>query len=226
MLQPFLKAVDARLRASAAGALGKIPTESSVSALVAALEDPDGRTRAAAVNALGRVGGGRAEVVSELVRRLDDPDTFVRDRALIALARLQGEAAEALVLGDNAMRAAPPVMAIALALVGTDAAVSRAAALVSFPGTTDAVHGAVVTEDDEVRRIFATRLTGRGAWWRSTARCFGRRVTPASGGSLSKRSPTPTTTRPFSCCSRRWRATPRRPCAFAPRRPSRSGPRT
>ncbi len=158
VLAPFLRDGDARLRASAAGALGKIHTEVAADALLGAVGDPDGRTRAAVVNALARVGADRADVATALSRALDDPDGFVRDRVVVAVARLRGAAAEPLVLGDTAVRVGVAARATALALVGTDAALSRAAAMMAVPGTAEALRRALTLEDDEVRRTFAVRL--------------------------------------------------------------------
>ena len=88
-LSRFLASGDAKLRASAAGALAKVPGARSVTALLTAEGDPDDRVRAAVVNALGQ-NGTDARVLPAFERRLRDPDSFVRNRALVMLARVGG----------------------------------------------------------------------------------------------------------------------------------------
>ena len=139
LLERFLGEMDPRVRASAAGALGRCPGEASIRALARPLLDPDARVRAAAVNALARTGGPAERPL--LDGPLADPDGFVRRRALVALGRLGGPSSLARLAEALMHRGADedaPYAAVGLTLVGTPAAVAALA---------DWLHGASRLQD-------------------------------------------------------------------------------
>ncbi len=155
-LTRFLAGSDAKLRASAAGALAKITGERSVSALLTAEGDPDDHVRAAVVNALGQ-NGTDPRVVPALERRLRDPDSFVRNRALVMLARVGGAAVYDRVVALIPL-ALPEAGWVALALVGTDEALARVLAAVADAGTLGRIVRFVAREHPEVRAAFFNAL--------------------------------------------------------------------
>ena len=96
-LSELLADQDPDMRRTAAEALGKIGRDSSMTALIAALQDGEARVRAAAALALGRI--GQAESAPALVRSLADPAEMVRVAAAMALGELESsEFSEALIL--------------------------------------------------------------------------------------------------------------------------------
>jgi HEAT repeat protein len=156
-LARFLRDFEAGLRASAAGALGKIGHPLATEALLAAVEDPDGRVRAAVVNALGRVGEGDKRVLAALDLRARDPDPFVRNRAIIALARA-GKADVEVRVRAHAEKAELAARLVALAFVGTEAALTSVLDALSASGGLDKILGFLKREDPVVRAAFFTAL--------------------------------------------------------------------
>jgi HEAT repeat protein len=156
-LARFLTEPFAQLRASAAGALAKIPCSESLEALLVAAEDPDGRVRAAVVNALARVGQGDPRATLAIEARTGDPDTFVRNRALIALALVGGVAVEARVrrLGVGADAAARTV---ALALVGSEESLISVFEVLGQDGALESMLAYMENEDPRVRQRFFASL--------------------------------------------------------------------
>ena len=155
-LTRFLADRDAKLRASAAGALAKIPGQRSVTALLTAEGDPDDRVRAAVMNALGQ-NPADTRVAAALERRLRDPDAFVRNRALVMLARVGGPAVH-----GRVVKLSPLVTAeagwVALALVGTDEALAQVLTAVADAGTLGRIVRFVAREHPEVRAAFFAAL--------------------------------------------------------------------
>jgi HEAT repeat protein len=156
-LTRFLRATEAALRASAAGALAKIAHPAARDALLLTAQDPDGRVRAAVVNGLGRVGAGHDGVLAALELRARDPDPFVRNRAIIALARAGGAQVEIRVRAQ-AGQAARDAQLLALALVGTDAAVASVLDAMAEAGALEGILAFLNREDPAVRTAFFTAL--------------------------------------------------------------------
>ena len=158
-LVTLLKAPEAIVRASAAGALAKVDAPGTVDALLAASEDRDPRTRAAVVNALGRRGQHDARVMSHVRARLHDPDGFVRNRAAVVLASISGSEAEK-ALTDPATEALvePPARLVALALAGSDASLRRALILMTAPSSLKSAVAFLAHEDPDLRTAFFARL--------------------------------------------------------------------
>jgi HEAT repeat protein len=150
VLARFLRDGNPKLRASAAGALAKIPCAASLEALLPAGEDPDERVRAAVVNALGRVRDAEPRVLSALDARTHDPDQFVRDRALVALARVGRASVEARVLAARA-DVSEPARLVASAIVGTEASVARALDDLGRDGVLERVKAFLRHEEPAVR---------------------------------------------------------------------------
>jgi HEAT repeat protein len=127
VLGEFLRDERASLRASAAGALGKIPVDDAWRRLLAAADDRDPRTRAAVVNALGRSSGAPPGLYEALERRVHDPDAFVRNRAAIAIARAVRGAAAALAMSAETERLVDaPALTLMRGLCGTPETVALA----------------------------------------------------------------------------------------------------
>jgi HEAT repeat protein len=72
----------------------KLDISACLSALIAALKDPDGRVRGLAAQAIGEIGPRAALAVPNLVALLADPDEGSRNSACIGLAGI-GPAARA-----------------------------------------------------------------------------------------------------------------------------------
>ncbi len=155
-LTRFLAGKDAKLRASAAGALAKIPGARSVTALLTAENDPDDHVRAAVMNALGQ-NPMDPRVAAALERRLRDPDAFVRNRALVMLARVGGPAVYPRIVA-LAPQAMPEAGWVALALVGTEEALAQVLAAVADAGTLGRIVRFVAREHPEVRAAFFAAL--------------------------------------------------------------------
>jgi HEAT repeat protein len=143
------------VRASAAGALGKLDHTMSREVLVSLLDDRNARVRAAAVNALGRV--GREAAVSLLEGVLADPDPFVRNRVAIALGRIGSPDAEAALDRARARDDAPDFqdfVLVGLGLCGGPRAFSLAVGALSDPGRQARLQTLLDGEAPEVRKQF------------------------------------------------------------------------
>jgi HEAT repeat protein len=117
ILAALLRGDDPKVRASAAGALGKIPGEVSLEALVRSSSDPDGRVRAASVGSLMRIGIGVSRAATAIVTRLRDPDPFIRNRAVVALSRIDPEKAKKLLVAPW-LQVAEPARLVAETFAG------------------------------------------------------------------------------------------------------------
>ncbi len=106
-LKPWLQSAERDRRWWAARALAAIGTPEAITALIAALDDPDPDVRACAV--VGLAGLRAPEAVDALVARLSDPSAYVARLAADALARIGTPAVPALIAalekGDVAARA-------------------------------------------------------------------------------------------------------------------------
>src|SRR5207244_66268 len=150
---------EPRLRASAAGALGKVSCPEAVDALLDAVQDRDPKARAAVVNALGKIAVGDDRARAALEQRLHDPDAFVRNRAVIALARVAGPPAAATI-------SAPEVVAlvddaafvVALGLVGADQTLAPALTALMDPPRLARVLAFIEREDPVIRTAFLQNL--------------------------------------------------------------------
>jgi putative membrane-bound dehydrogenase-like protein len=85
--------VDTSIRMQAARQLGTRAAKEAVSALIAALKDPDPAMRFRAATALGRIGDPHA--VAALIDQLTDSDRFARFADFTALNRIASQAPEA-----------------------------------------------------------------------------------------------------------------------------------
>ncbi|MBV9947521.1 MAG: HEAT repeat domain-containing protein, partial [Myxococcales bacterium] len=164
-LARFLRDADAGLRASSAGALAKIDHPAARTTLLGAIEDPEGRVRAAVVNALGRVAAGEPTVTAALELRARDPDPFVRSRAVIALARAgrKGKAPADRAELEARVRAhlggaEGAARLVALALVGTESALSSVLDALAAGGGLAAVLAFLEREESSVRAAFFEAL--------------------------------------------------------------------
>lgn len=161
ILAGLLRNSEPRLRASAAGALGKIRHRDSVTTLLAAVSDRDARTRAAVVNALCRQTPHDEEelVIETLVRRLADPDAFVRNRVAIALGCIGGaKVEEVLVEAETATLVDESMLTLAIGLLGSSTGISRTMEVVSDPPRFAKLNALLEREDEAVRRMFFQRL--------------------------------------------------------------------
>lgn len=151
------------VRASAAGALGKLDHAESREVLVALLDDRNARVRAAAVNALGRVGRGAATGLLE--GALADPDPFVRNRVAIALGRIGSPEAETALerarSRDDSEAFQDHVM-LGLGLCGGPQAFSRAVGALSDPVRQARLQHILDGEPPEVRQQFLQALDPGG----------------------------------------------------------------
>ncbi len=86
-LEPYLGDGDARVRAAAAAALGRIASEEALErALAVAGQDSDARVRKIALGVRVRARGAKDEkTLALLLERMKDPDTRVREDAAVAL---------------------------------------------------------------------------------------------------------------------------------------------
>lgn len=106
-LETWLQSAERDYRWWAVRALAAVGTPQAVTALIAALADPDPDVRACAV--VGLAGLRASEAVDPLVARLADPSAYVARLAADALARIGAPAVPALIAalerGDVATRA-------------------------------------------------------------------------------------------------------------------------
>jgi HEAT repeat protein len=153
MLGLLFREPSAKLRASVAGALGKVRTAESANALLAGLADPDEHVRAATVNALAKV--GTSDHLAHLLPVLADPDRFVKERAMLAISWIGGQFAY------EHLRALPAldqldqsVVAVSFGLCGSPEALAKAIALVRSPEIAAAVQTRLSSEGAELRIRF------------------------------------------------------------------------
>ena len=159
LLAALLEEPEARVRASAAGAVAKLVNVNpvAVDVLARAVDDPSPYVRSAAINGLGKV-KGQADV---LARALADPDRFVRTRAVLAFARSAGKDAAARLLALAPDEVDPAVVTVALALTGAAVAIGEVMRRLVDPALATAVEAVLAAEDDEVRRAYRDRLRPR-----------------------------------------------------------------
>ncbi|MBP7146239.1 MAG: serine hydrolase [Acidobacteria bacterium] len=182
-LAQALAAAPVRVRAGAAGALGRIgePAAAAVPALVNALADPEPEVREAAAEALGHIGPAARAAVDPLVAAFADPDPYLGGAAAVALGRIGADAvpavtralghadenvrwSSAIALGrlGAAARDAVPALAGALADGSDNVRACAAAALgeigppsaQAIPALTEALHD----RSEDVRRSARTAL--------------------------------------------------------------------
>lgn len=107
LLEPWLRTSERDRRWWAVRALAAVGTPKAVTALIAALDDPDPDVRACAV--VGLAGLRAPEAVNALVAHLSDPSAYVARLAADALAQIGDPAVPALIdalqKGDVAARA-------------------------------------------------------------------------------------------------------------------------
>lgn len=82
----------------------KLDISACLSALIAALKDPDGRVRGLAAQAIGEIGPRAALAVPNLVALLADPDEGSRNSACIGLAGIGPAATQALPALQRSLR--------------------------------------------------------------------------------------------------------------------------
>jgi HEAT repeat protein len=150
ILASLLRGGDPKVRASAAGALGKIPGEVSLEALVRASTDPDGRVRAASVGSLMRIGIGVSRAAMAIVTRLRDPDPFIRNRAVVALSRIDAEKAKKL-LEAPWLQVSEPARLVAETFAGERKRVMFA---ILEPGKLDDIRAFLRTESPVLETAF------------------------------------------------------------------------
>jgi HEAT repeat protein len=153
MLGLLFREPSAKLRASVAGALGKVQTAEAANALLAGLADPDEHVRAASVNALAKV--GTSDHLAHLVPVLADPDRFVKERAMLAIAWIGGQSAYEHVRAiPDLERLDQSVVAVSFGLCGSPEALAKAIALVRSPEITAAVQKRLSSESADLRIRF------------------------------------------------------------------------
>lgn len=154
ILASLLSGPDPKVRASAAGALSKIPGVISVEALVRASADPDARVRAASVGGLARLGEGIRAASTAIVNRLQDPDSFIRNRSIVALARIDATAARTMVAKED-LHVSEPARLVALTLLGSKFEVLS---VILEQGKLDEIQAFLRTEDASLEKIFREAL--------------------------------------------------------------------
>jgi HEAT repeat protein len=85
-LLKMVKDSDSSVRRSAADALGKIGSETVISALIQLVEDSDSSVRRRTAKALGKIGSETA--IPALLKLVKDSDSFVRRSAAEALGKI------------------------------------------------------------------------------------------------------------------------------------------
>lgn len=178
LLLPMLEDESAGVRSIAARALGDVPTERALPALVGVLDDPDENVRGNALGALGAIGS--EDAVGPLLEMLDDEEGWIRVGAARALATLGAEeaiaaATDLLASPDGRTRhAGVEILGIIGSERGMPAAVQalqdesawvRQSAVIALlqiesPGARGALEEATEDEDWEVR-IYASEALKR-----------------------------------------------------------------
>jgi HEAT repeat protein len=159
ILTRFIRDREPRLRASAAGAFGKIPCPETIGVLLEAVQDRDPKARAAVVNALGKTAVGDDRACAALAERLHDPDAFVRNRAVIALARVAGaQAASTIIAPEVVQLVDDAAFVVALGLIGTDETLAPALTALMDPPRLARVQAFIEREDPLIRTAFLHNL--------------------------------------------------------------------
>ncbi|MBA4064680.1 MAG: hypothetical protein C0501_13390 [Isosphaera sp.] len=181
----LLTAPDAKVRASAAGALGRIEGYSAVPALTKALADESLDVRLAAAGALVRLDAGTKDVPPVLTAVLKTGDQAARDSAALFLATLGPDAAPAVpdlvaLLPEAAAEVVPVVGAVGPAAKDAVPALKK---LIAGEKTDGAVRPAaaaalwLVGRDPEAARVLRGMLAGKDAppvVWRSVGHFLAR----------------------------------------------------
>lgn len=155
----YLSRPERELRASAAGALAKIPGPDSANALLDAVADRDPRTRAAVVNALGKIAKNHVDAFRAVEQRMRDPDAFVRSRAAVALGRLDVADAETAILETFAAGGIEDsAAAVALALIASESALTQVMILLARPQALERIQVFLEKSDAPLRAAFFARI--------------------------------------------------------------------
>ncbi len=155
----FLTRPERELRASAAGALAKIPGSPSALALLDAVTDRDPRTRAAVVNALGKIASDQPRAFLAIEQRLRDPDAFVRNRAAVALGRLDVPHAEVAIMDTFATGGLDDAaVAVAMALIKSESALAQVMSLLAQPKALERIQVFLGKNDPPLRAAFFERI--------------------------------------------------------------------